>query len=120
MFFEISSNWPTTFPGPSPMVVGWIPFAMAGAGILMLVGILKRMGGARPVQDSDSIQIVSYQFEERQTRTFDYHPTSSPDIPKFCPKCETVFEYEQLQWTGPLKFLCPGCSTTILAEKREY
>ncbi len=102
------------------MVLDWIPFAMASAGILMLVGILKSMGGARPVQGSDSIQIVSNQFEEGQTRNFDYHPTSSPDIQEFCPKCETVFEYGQLQWTGPLDFLCPGCGSTIHVEKREY
>jgi len=120
LFLEMASNWPTNFPGPSPMLFVWIPFVMAGAGVLMLVGVLKGFSRFSPNQGDDDIQIVSDQFEEGQTRTFGYRPTSSPEIPEFCPNCETVFEYEQLQWTGPLSFLCPRCGNTQHVKRKKY
>ena len=119
-FVEMASNWPTNFPGPSPMLFAWIPFAMAGVGVLFLVMFLKNMSRFNPIQGIGDIQIVSDSFEERQTQTFGDRPASSPEIPEFCPNCETVFEYEQLQWTGPLSFLCPGCGNTQHVRKKKY
>ena len=121
-FIDFASSWPTNFPGPSPWLFVWVPFAIGIIGfIAILGGVLtqRRMifGNAalfnKPSNETDE-DVEDYD----SSRHSGYQDRSDLEIPDVCTKCEYALSREGLEWIGPLEFRCPYCGKVLQAKRR--
>jgi len=124
-FIEFANAWPDWAPGPHPSMFVWIPFAIAGFMVLMLVVQVVKMvrtpSGPASTQDF-SMRTHSYdEIPSSSSQISGYHePTQSYRTPPFCSQCGAALDPEQVDWIGPLRFRCPSCGRTGKAEEAQF
>jgi hypothetical protein len=122
-FIDFANDWPDWGPGPHPSLFTWIPFAMAGFGIILL--LLTIIGWVRKPGKTDSSQgytagAIPYDdIPSSSTQASGYRePSVSYQIQPFCGHCGARIDSELVEWVGPLKYKCPACGYTHKAETK--
>lgn len=121
LFIDFAKSWPDWAPGPSPSLFVWVPFVMAGFGVLVLV--MSVASWLRPSsKPSQDLSIVTGAYDDTfssGTVVSGYRaPSASHKIPPFCSQCGSPLDSEQVQWVGPLHFTCPFCGKVNQSEER--
>jgi predicted RNA-binding Zn-ribbon protein involved in translation (DUF1610 family) len=121
-FIDFANAWPDWGPGPSPSLFVWIPFAIAGIMVLMLVVQVVNMvrkPGEASLTPKFSMRTHSYDdIPASSSETLGYHETTvSYRTPPFCSQCGASLDSDLVEWVGPLRFRCPSCGKTGKAEE---
>jgi len=123
-FIDFANAWPDWGPGPHPSMFVWIPFAIAGVGVLavifQIVNIVNERTDSKHTQEF-STRTYSYDDVPSSTQTSGYvEPMQSYGVPPFCSQCGAKLDSELVDWIGPLRFKCPSCGRTGKAEETQF
>ncbi|MFW9845589.1 MAG: hypothetical protein ACFFD6_02490 [Candidatus Thorarchaeota archaeon] len=120
-FIDFAESWPDWGPGPHPSMFVWIPFAMAGFGVLVLVVTIISWvkGTSRPLfpkapptgRSGDDYISSTSSMTSGYDRREDHF-----EVPRYCSSCGSKIDSELIEWVGPMRFKCPSCGTTHRAE----
>jgi hypothetical protein len=120
---QMASAWPDWAPGPSPMIMVWIPYAMAGLVVIAFLSNIIR--NLRRTKTSDTSiryesRIDTYSAEDVSTYEASGYgaPTYIRIVPKFCNNCGSELTESTVEWTESMKFTCPHCGKQQNAERK--
>jgi predicted RNA-binding Zn-ribbon protein involved in translation (DUF1610 family) len=122
---EFANTWPDWGPGPHPSMFVWIPFAIAGFGVVMLcVQLVNLVRAHRESESTQSYPMRSSPYDSlssSSTQISGYRETiTSYRTPPFCSQCGAALDPEQVEWIGPLRFTCPSCGRIGTAEETQF
>jgi len=121
LFMDFAESWPDWGPGPSPSLFVWVPFAMAGVGVLVL--LVAAVSWVRPSDKStQDLPIMSGTYDDftSSSTVVSGHraPSVSYEMPPFCSQCGSPLDSEQVHWVGRLRFTCPSCGKVNQTEEK--
>ncbi len=96
--------------GAPPMFV-LVPLAMAGIGVMLVLGIATGKFGDTAAMVGSLKPVVIREPSGSGTPVV-YTP------PPNCPNCGAPLSDETVEWVGPLQAKCPSCGHTVEAKKR--
>ena len=107
---------------------GFVPFAMAGFGVVFcLVALRSNSGFARSRRRVGSGYSISTtgdaMYSDSRRRMPSYRRSSQRvvyQVPPRCPSCGASLNSEQVEWVGPLQAQCPYCLATVEASERDF
>ncbi|MFW9964686.1 MAG: hypothetical protein ACFFCX_14040 [Candidatus Sifarchaeia archaeon] len=125
LFIDFANAWPDWGPGPHPSMFVWIPFAVAGFGVLaLIVQIINTVNERDKTRQAQGFPTRTYPYDDitpSSTRTSGYQePTRSYQAPPFCSQCRAALDSEPVHWIGPLQFRCPSCGRIGKVEETQF
>ncbi len=124
-FIEFANAWPDWGPGPHPSMFVWIPFAIAGIGVLaIVVQIVNIMNERDESKHAQGFSTRSYPYDDIPSTSTQMSGYSEPERtyrpPPFCSQCGAALDPELVEWIGAIRFRCPSCGKTGKAEETQF
>lgn len=120
---QMASNWPDWAPGPSPMIIVWIPYAMAAFVVIaFLSNIIKTYRKTRTSDTSIRYESSIDTYSAEDVSTYEASEYAAPTyirvIPNFCNNCGSEIDEKSVEWVDSMTFTCPYCGKKQEADRK--